>query len=188
MNEEAFELAFNKTMLIEGGYSMDRFDPGGETYMGISRVYWPDWEGWTWIDSESIQGNPIQKTLLQTAVRRFYRTNFWNIIRGNDLAQYTTDLSSEVFDTSVNLSTDKASKFLQEALNLLNANQSLYPDLMIDGQLGPKSMYCLDQYTKKTNTMTLLLNVLNNLQGEYYINKMRKYPEKERWRGWFLRT
>ena len=27
------------------GYSFDRMDPGGETYMGISRVYWPGWKG-----------------------------------------------------------------------------------------------------------------------------------------------
>lgn len=34
----------------EGGYANVLGDKGGETYMGISRVYWPSWPGWPVID------------------------------------------------------------------------------------------------------------------------------------------
>ena len=51
-----FKEAFTKTMSEEGGYNFDRMDPGGETYMGISRVYWPSWEGWVIIDKYEEKG------------------------------------------------------------------------------------------------------------------------------------
>jgi len=38
------------TLDLEGGYSNDIDDAGGETYAGISRNNFPDWYGWTIID------------------------------------------------------------------------------------------------------------------------------------------
>ena len=49
-NRNAFSQAFAATMQHEGGYANVQGDKGGETYMGISRVYWPSWPGWPVID------------------------------------------------------------------------------------------------------------------------------------------
>jgi type VI secretion system secreted protein VgrG len=43
MSWDNFLKAFNTTMTFEGGYANDPDDAGGETYMGISRRYHPDW-------------------------------------------------------------------------------------------------------------------------------------------------
>lgn len=61
MASESFAKAFAATMQHEGEYANVVGDKGGETYMGISRVYWPSWAGWPVIDdwrSERINALP----------------------------------------------------------------------------------------------------------------------------------
>ena len=41
----SFDRAFVTTMQSEGGYVNNPKDPGGETYMGISRNNYPHWQG-----------------------------------------------------------------------------------------------------------------------------------------------
>ena len=45
-----FNSAFQITMGNEGGYANNPADSGGETYKGIAKNYWPNWEGWTAVD------------------------------------------------------------------------------------------------------------------------------------------
>lgn len=45
-----FKPAFEQTIAHEGGYMNDPDDPGGETYKGVARKYWPKWLGWHIID------------------------------------------------------------------------------------------------------------------------------------------
>jgi lysozyme family protein len=46
-----FESILKETLLIEGGYSFDPSDNGGETLFGIARVKNPGWAGWKEVDS-----------------------------------------------------------------------------------------------------------------------------------------
>src|SRR2546426_796362 len=46
-----FDYALTQLLKVEGGYANDPRDPGGETYKGISRVFWPNWSGWPLIDA-----------------------------------------------------------------------------------------------------------------------------------------
>ena len=45
-----FQKAYKELMRVEGFYSMDPSDPGGETIYGISRRNWPKWVGWEIVD------------------------------------------------------------------------------------------------------------------------------------------
>ena len=53
----SFGEAFEHTMGMEGGYANDPQDVGGETFMGVSRVYNPGWYGWTIIDGQKDEYN-----------------------------------------------------------------------------------------------------------------------------------
>ena len=190
---DTFKKAFEKTMVHEGGYSFDELDPGGETYLGISRVYWPSWEGWPIIDKAMESGRPLSSCIeLPPMARNFYRANFWNRFKGDDVAALSPSVAMEMFDTAVNLGVHKASKYLQGALNLLNRNGKSYPDMVVDGVIGPTTIRMLNLYLSqnpgKDGKEKLLLNVMNVLQGIHYVKQMRRYPEKERFRGWFARV
>lgn len=175
----AFEYAFTITDKIEGGESDHPEDPGGHTWRGISRTYWPDWPGWPLIDSGIDPPDEM--------VQEFYRLHFWNRISGDCLARQSVFVAAEVFGTSVNTSVSKGSKILQEALCLLNCNGKIYPDIVIDGRIGPVTVKTLARYLA-TESEPMLLKLLNDLQSEHYINLMRRYPEREEFRGWFKRV
>lgn len=78
--------------------------------------------------------------------------------------------------------------FLQEGLNLLNDNQSIYDDIVEDGILGEITISILNLFLsrrpiRKEEKEKMLLEVMNTLQGAHYIDQMRRYPTCERFRG-----
>lgn len=184
-----FNTAFRLTMGHEGGYANDPVDRGGETYKGIARNFWPTWAGWKIVDRVKA-GKPwnlnsalAAKTDLQKLVQGFYKANFWDINRLDDVS--SQQIANELFDIGVNMGTGIAAKFLQEALNLCNRNQSAYPDLIIDGKIGPVTLSTLNSKANAAN----VFNTLNLLQGERYLNIMRSAPAQERfWNSWLSRV
>jgi lysozyme family protein len=80
----AFEKAFPEMIAHEGGYANVSGDSGGETFMGISRNNFPNWEGWAFVDevkrgggaraiNAQLMGNPRMVEL----VKAFYFAEFW---------------------------------------------------------------------------------------------------------------
>lgn len=189
-----FKKAYNRTLNAEGFYSNDPFDPGGETFLGISRYWHPSWPGWVLIDKYGARHIPaFNLAALYRFAEDFYRVNFWDRIRGEKLADISPNIAEKIFDTAVNLSVTDSIRFLQDAINLLNRNAELYQDIMVDGRIGKITVGILEKYlitrpgSPKQNE-TRLLNVFRFIQGHHYINEMRKYPEKESFRGWFDRA
>lgn len=183
---EAFRAAIAITLGHEGVKSDHPLDPGGQTYMGISRVYWPEWEGWAVIDQDG-GDDPITRRLLDRLVHEFYRVEFWQRFNGDRVSALSHAIAAELFDTSVNLGVHRAVTILQQALNLLNRNQLFYPDIVEDGRLGPRTINVLERYLAGS-PVNRLLKVMNSLQAAHYIDQMRRWPEKEEFRGWFDRV
>ena len=187
----AFPLAFGRTLKHEGGFDNDPADPGGMTFMGVSREYHPGWPGWPIVDAELKRCGPPCLSLnsdLTLQVRLFYFTEFWQRLQCDFVATLSTEVAAELFDTGVNMGRTRAVEILQRALNLLNRNKKLYPDLVDDGLMGRNTRGTLAKYFELGMDERILLKLMNHLQGEYYINLMRRFPEKERFAGWFART
>lgn len=183
-----FNQAFEKTMGHEGGYVNDSTDRGGETYKGISRVHFPKWQGWPILDLLRAQHGlglinhyAGKNNELQVLVRSFYRENFWTPNRLNDIPHQK--IAEEMFDTGVNMGIGIAARFLQEALNLCNNDGKLYPDISVDGKIGPKTLSSIDRADRSR-----LFKTMNLLQGERYINILRRNGTQEKfWGGWLNR-
>ena len=189
-----FGISFRKTTAIEGWYSNDPADAGGETWRGISRRFHPDWPGWATIDIEKkrdlagLAERLKENTRLTFLEMQFYRDQFWNRFRGDSIPDQA--IADELFDTAVNLGVHRAVEYLQGALNLLNRNQQNYPDLLEDGVLGPSTLITLGKHLQlEQNDPAALLKLMNTLQGMHYVEYMRQHPEQERYaRGWLKRT
>jgi len=185
-----FGAAYSKTMSHEGGYVDDPTDRGGETYKGIARRYNPDWVGWQRIDS--YRDSPDFPQVLEEEidlpdeVESFYKAQYWDKFLGDEIEHGA--VAQELFDTAVNMGVHRAVKFLQVSLSILNRNGSLFADLVDDGVFGAKTLASLRNY-QRTDSVALLLKVMNVLQGMHYIEYMRKSPEQEKFaRGWFTRV
>lgn len=191
----SFEEAFNKTMGHEGGYSNDPDDAGGETYRGISRRYHPSWEGWKIIDEAKRRPNWRMAILdslqegeeLDAMTRAFYKQHYWDV---NRLDWVPQTVAEEMFDTGVNLGVGRAAEFLQRALNYLNRNGRLFCDLVDDGNIGPITLSALSTLVAAAHSdVSVLLKIMNVLQGAHYLEYMTKSPTQEKYaRGWFARV
>jgi lysozyme family protein len=183
----AFDTAFKKTMEIEGRgqLSDNQLDPGGQTFSGISRVYWPSWEGWSFIDAwVRDKGQPFPSAELDPMVRTFYKVNFWDRIQGDKLADISVPVACEVFDSAVNVDVRLAVVWLQEGHNVASCGRY---ELEVDGELGPRTLETIRNYLAtepRRENLEILLNCMNGEQYLWY----KKNPRRRIFRGWFRRV
>jgi lysozyme family protein len=117
-----FNPAFEKMIHDEGGYQLTDIpgDRGGQTYAGIARKPNPDWAGWQFIDRKDFgSATPL--------VREFYKTNFWDCVRGDELKNQA--IAETIFNFAVNTGVGVASKLAQ-----------LIVGTTPDGAIGPKTV------------------------------------------------
>lgn len=174
----AFEAEFARVVGLEGHYSNNPADAGGETKFGIiaktARQY-----GYT--------GPMVDMPL--SAAQSIYLAGWWNVMRLDDVVALAgARIAGELFECAVNLSPMIAVKFLQRALNSFNQQATLYPDLIADGGMGPATLSALNAYMGKRKILgeTVLLRALNAQQGVYYLERSEARPLNEAFSfGWF---
>lgn len=186
-----YEEALKKILIIEGKYSNDPIDNGGETYKGIARKFHPHWLGWRIIDNakklESFPGGLDKNKTLQNHVKALYKKQYWDAINGDKMPNQ--HIAEEVLDAGVNIGIRRSARFLQESINLLNRNQASQEDLIIDGVIGNQSINALKKTLKLDKSNQYVLILLNIFQGMRYINILRANPSQEKYtRGWIKRT
>lgn len=179
-----FTEAYSRTAQNEGGYVNDTRDRGGETYMGISRKNFPNWNGWTMIDMMKLSID-FPKSLdkiqsLKIRVMEFYKSQFWDALKLDQVK--SQKVANELYDTAVNMGVSTATKFLQRALNVSNINGKYYPDLTVDGIIGTKTISALNAHPNQE----VIYKILNCLQGARYIEIAEKNKSQEAFiNGWF---
>lgn len=124
-----FEEAFEKMIVNEGGYKLHNVsgDRGGQTYAGIARNFHPTWPGWYFIDN-----NQVDNPELTDHVREFYRNNFWNKIKGDEIKDQV--VAETLFDFAVNAGTPTAARLAQSVV-----------DTTPDGIIGSKTIEALNK-------------------------------------------
>lgn len=105
-----FDPCFEKVILLEGGYKLHdvRGDRGGMTYAGISQKNWPKWEGWGKITANEFDAE------LTAMVRRFYKTEFWDKIRGDGI--HSQEAAYHIFAFAVNAGIRTAVRMAQRII------------------------------------------------------------------------
>lgn len=177
-----FKIAYEITRVIEKGRGTLKHDNGGYTYNGITQKNWPDWEGWTFLATRGTLTENEQK-IIDDMEFKFYQANFWDRIGLSSINNQK--IANELYDTGVNAHPRKAIRFLQTALNLLNRNGILYPDIPVDEILGTKTLALTNNHPYPD----ALLKLLNGLQLSYYIAICEKDPSQEEFlRGWLKRV
>ena len=185
----SLKTSLSKVLKYEGGYVDDPSDPGGETYAGVSRRYWPNWVGWAHIDGIKDKTHLDIYVPIQDAVVAFYQEHFWGRIRGDSIQ--IQQVADELLECAVHVGVHQAVKFVQTGLNILNRNGTNYKDLVVDGEIGNQTLYTINLYARNSlsSDVEVLIKVLNILQGAYYIEKMAESDRKERFaRGWLSRV
>ena len=105
----------------EGGYRLTNVsgDRGGQTYSGIARNKHPKWPGWSYID----RGESPPTAM----VREFYRVEFWDRIRGDEIADPA--VAGTIYDFAINADWRISAKLAQAVIGVAP-----------DGVIGPVTL------------------------------------------------
>ncbi len=151
-----FSRALDLLLKLEGGYSNDPADKGGETYRGISRKNWPDWTGWLLVDAWNADGKkwPTGAMGLDDAVNEFYRGHFWDPIHGDEIKDQ--GITQALFVQAVNGGPATAIRQLQAVLGVI-----------ADGIMGPNTLHTLDHAISSLGARSVLNRYLSRWSYRY---------------------
>lgn len=177
---------------IEGGYSMDPDDPGGETLLGWARKFHPSAPFWPKVDAYKKQYGGATKECIKVMLadaeihemsKMRYKELFWDIFDGDDLP---FSLALELFESSVNLGAPGGVKLLQSVLNALNYENKFGADLKTpyDGIFGQNSRGRFQAMIKAGYAKSIQFAV-NAEQGHYYLTRTEANKDKRKfYKGW----
>lgn len=172
-----FDTAFASVVGIEGGYSNNPNDSGGETMFGITIA----------VARENGYTGPMRDMPLSFA-KRVYKRKYWDINKLDAVAELSYSIAYEMFDTGVNLGATRAAEFLQSSLNVFNRRGKDYRDIAEDGKIGPATLGALTAFLKlrKAEGETVLLRDLNVQQGWFYRTlSQRRQKDEDFMFGWY---
>jgi lysozyme family protein len=154
----------------EGGYVENPADKGGPTCFGITEAV---------ARANGYAG--AMRLLPRGQAVAIYRQLYWSRPRFDKVAERSSRLAAELFDTGVNMGPAVAVTFLQRALTALNRNAKDYPDLTPDGRIGTATLAALDSFLqiRVASGETVLLRALEALQGERYLRLAERRPANE---------
>lgn len=154
----------------EGGYSNHLADRGGATCWGITEAV---------ARREGYAG--AMRALPRVTAAAIYRRLYWSTPGLDRIAAQAPALATELFDTGINMGPAVAVGFLQRALNALNRGASDYPDLVLDGAIGPATLAALAAFLKIRGRAgeTVLVKAVEALQGERYLSLAERRPANE---------
>lgn len=120
---DRFAWSLERVLDLEGGYSDDRFDPGGPTNKGITLATYARFKGEPLGEANYDRLKAELRAIPDEAVTRIYRSQYWLPARCPDLS---APLAHFHFDAAVNQGVAGATRMLQEALGV-----------DVDGEIGP---------------------------------------------------
>lgn len=174
----SFDESFSRVVGIEGHYSNDPNDAGGETAFGVTAA----------VARRFGYVGPMASMPLGVA-QDIYRRGWWDRMHLEEVTNVAgARIADELFECGVNVGQFVAGRFLQRALNAFNVRGTQYPDLLVDGDIGAKTIDALRAFITRRKVLgeTVLLNALNSQQGVYYIERGEARPANEDFVfGWF---
>lgn len=163
MADDVYEIAFERTIGLEGGYVDHPQDRGGPTKYGLSKRSNPDLD--------------IPNLTLEQA-KQIYKERYWD--RLNLISIPYEILQLEIFDTAVNCGLRMAQLIVQRSLNFLGEG------LSEDGIMGPRTIDALNRWTEKD--CRAVFKCLNGFQFIYYVRIIENDPRQKVFaRGWMKR-
>ncbi|MFJ1597239.1 glycoside hydrolase family 108 protein [Streptomyces sp. NPDC088261] len=174
----AFDKAFEVTVSLYGGSSNHAADRGGATNYGITEAVARE-NGYT----GAMGDLPLEKA------KEIYQRRYWSPLRLDGVAGASEPIALKLFDIAVNMGGGTAAQFLQRVLNVLNRQQADYPDMTVDGAIGPKTVSAFTTFmTKRTAEGEMaVLKALTSLQGARYIELAENREQNEAFVfGWLV--
>lgn len=144
----------------EGGYVNNPDDKGGATRWGVTELV---------ARAHGYTGH-MRDLPRETAVA-IYEADYWTGPRFDQVHAVSPAIAEELCDTGINMGPSVPAKMLQRWLTALNAKGTLYPDLLPDGQIGPRTITALQLFlnSRGKEGEVVMLRALNSSQAVRYL-------------------
>ncbi|PHP19509.1 hypothetical protein CG471_11660 [Sphingobium sp. IP1] len=146
---------------VEGGYVNNPADPGGATNHGIT---------------ERVAREHGYKGAMKDLPKEFAQSVvFVDYVQApgfDKLIELSAPVGEEAVDSGVNTGPAQPSRWLQIALNSLNRQGKDYPELVVDGKAGAKTMAAyasLQKLRGKPEACRMLIKLMDAQQASYYL-------------------
>jgi len=143
--KENWDACFAMVLKHEGGFVNHPKDPGGMTNLGVTRTNWE-----LYLDRDVTEAD--MRALTPEMVKPFYKHNYWDRIRGDELP---SGVDYAAYDLAVNSGTGRAAKYLQQIAGVT-----------VDGVIGPRSLKAIQKCDAESAVdalCTMRLDFLKNL-------------------------
>ncbi|WP_186126340.1 glycoside hydrolase family 108 protein [Burkholderia gladioli] len=168
----------NSVIAREGGYVNNPADRGGETNFGITAAT---------ARAFGYQGS--MQEMSQAMAAQIYKQRYWTAPKLDQVAAIDSSLAAKLLDIGVNMGPATGVKFMQRALNVLNQQATTYPDITVDGGIGPMTIAALQAFyaTRGDAGRGVLLGMIIAQQSVRYIELAEQNPSQEVFEyGWQL--
>lgn len=157
------QYAFKLIIELEGDeYTNDPSDSGGETKYGIIKEVYEKY-----LDKNGLDNKPVYHMTLNEALS-IYESNYWKPMKCDFIR---SPLSIFLFQFGVNCGIRNSIMLIQK-----------YFRLQADGIIGPNTLKIL-------NTTPNILDIVEDIQTEYYDSICVKYPKNIKFKkGWYNRV
>lgn len=162
----------------EGGYVNNLADKGGATCWGITEA----------VARKSGYAGDM-RALPRGFAEAIYMQQYVIAPGFDKVLAVSPAIGEELVDTGVNMGVSHPGPWLQRILNALNQQAKLFPDLVVDGQLGPATISALKAVLAKRGKdgETVIMRALNCLQGARYLEITEAREKNEAFYfGWLL--
>ncbi len=162
----------------EGGdkYTNNPADSGGPTRFGITenvaRAY-------------GYQGD--MRTLPRLIAEEIYLKRYWTGPGFDKIDRICPAIAVKLMDFGVVAGQERSAKQLQRILNVLNRQERDYPDIAVDGRIGPVTTHALESFIRKheKDGAELIFLMLCGQQSNHFLTLAEKRQKDEVFeRGW----
>lgn len=163
-------------LALEGGYTNNPADRGGETNWGITEAT---------ARANGYHGE--MKALTREEAYAILENAYWIKPGFESISRLSWPVAFELCDAAVNTGPHFPCIWLQRWLNVFNQEQRLYHDLKVDGLIGSKTLQALESFltVRGKEGENVLLKALNCSQGAWYLNITEERIQNEQFvYGW----
>lgn len=176
MSDTAFDRAAAHLFKIEGKYADHPDDRGGRTMYGVTESV---------ARAAGYRGE--MKDLSPDQARTIAKERYWDAQRLTEVARLCEPLAAEMFEAGYLMHPIWPGRFLQRCLNVFNRGGKQYPELYVDGLVGPATLTALSQFLTQRGLegAGVLTAALDQLQGARLIGIAERDPSQRAFAyGW----
>lgn len=147
---------------VEGGYSNNPADPGGETNHGVTVAV---------ARSHGYDG-PMRELPKETA-QQIYIGSYVEGPGFHRVVAISPAVGEKLVDAGVNAGTGRSARWFQQALNHLSRGGADFPRVDVDGQVGTKTLaayQALERKRGRVKACELVIKLLDAQQGTHYMS------------------